>query len=64
MCFDRIVGRPASFGEDHGGAVTSKFGSVPMYLRAQALVAAFRPGVEGGNAIWSLLTGTHAHAHS
>lgn len=52
-----VHGRPASFGEDHGGAVTSKFGSVPLYLRADALVAAWRPGVEGGNAIWSLLTG-------
>ena len=37
-------GRPASFGEDAGGAVTSKFGTAPMYLRAEALVAAFRPG--------------------
>jgi beta-glucosidase-like glycosyl hydrolase len=52
-----VHGRPASFGEDHGGAVTSKFGATPLYLRASALVAAFRPGVEGGNAIWSLLTG-------
>jgi hypothetical protein len=27
------------------------------YLRAGALVAGWRPGVEGGNALWSLLVG-------
>ena len=52
-----VHGRPASFGEDEGGAITSKFGRVPLYMQAGAVVAAFRPGVEGGNAIWSLLTG-------
>lgn len=38
-----VHGRPVSFGEDHGGAVTSKFGSVPLYMRAAAVVAAWRP---------------------
>ena len=52
-----VHGRSVGFGEDHGGAVTSKFGSVPLYLKAGAVVAAWRPGVEGGNALWSLLTG-------
>ena len=39
-----VHGRPASFGQDHGGSVTSKFGPMPLYLRAAATVAAFRPG--------------------
>lgn len=55
-----VHGRPVSFGEDHGGAVTSKFGTVPMYSKMAGLVAAWRPGVEGGHAIWSLLTGEAA----
>ena len=38
-----VHGRPASFGEDAGGAVTSKFGERPLYMRAAAVVAAFRP---------------------
>ena len=52
-----VHGRPVSFGQDHGGAVTSKFGRLPLYLQAAAVVSAWRPGVEGGNALWGLLTG-------
>ena len=55
-----VHGRPVSFGQDHGGAVTSKFGSLPLYMRMNALVAAWRPGVEGGHALWSLLTGAES----
>lgn len=52
-----VHGRAVSFGQDHGGAVTSKFGRVPMYMQMSALVAAWRPGVEGGHALWDLITG-------
>ena len=52
-----VHGRPATFGADSGGAVTSKFGPTPLTSRMGALVAAWRPGVEGGNALWSLITG-------
>lgn len=52
-----VHGRAVSFGQDHGGAVTSKFGPVPLYMKTNALVAAWRPGVEGGHALWDLLTG-------
>ena len=55
-----IHGRPVTFGEDYGGAVTSKFGSVPLTSRMAGLVAAWRPGVEGGTALWSLLTGAES----
>ena len=50
-------GRAVSFGQDHGGAVTSKFGRIPLYMQTDALVAAWRPGVEGGHAVWELITG-------
>ena len=52
-----VHGRPATFATDYGGAVTSKFGPTPLTSRMGALIAAWRPGVEGGNALWSLITG-------
>jgi hypothetical protein len=43
-----------------GQAVTSKFGRIPLYWEAGALVAAWRPGVEGGHALWELMTGAQS----
>ena len=53
-------GRPVTFGSDYGGSLVSKFtagGALPLDKRAAAVLAAFRSGCEGGNAIWDLLTG-------
>jgi beta-xylosidase len=53
-------GRPVTFGSDYGGSLVSKFtagGALPLDKRAAAVLAAFRSGCEGGNAIWDLLSG-------
>ena len=50
-------GRPVTFGADYGGSVVSKFGGPGLDTKASAVLAAFRSGCEGGNAIWDLLTG-------
>ena len=50
-------GRPVTFGADYGGSVVSKFGGPGLDTKASAVLAAFRSGCEGGNAIFDLLTG-------
>jgi beta-glucosidase len=54
-------GRPVTFGADYGGSLISKFGgdnNLPsLDKRASAVLASFRSGCEGGNALWDLLTG-------
>lgn len=53
-------GRPVTFGADYGGSLVSKFtagGAPPLDKRAAAVLAAFRPGCEGGGALWDVLTG-------
>lgn len=56
-----VHGRPVTFGTDYGGSNTSKFtlgGAVaPLNERAAAVIAAWRPGCEGGNGLWDILTG-------
>jgi beta-glucosidase len=53
-------GRPVTFGSDYGGSLTSQFtsnGAAPLDQRAAAVLATWRSGEEGGNAMWQLLTG-------
>jgi len=53
-----IHGRPVTFGGDYSGSLTSKFGvGDGLDALAGALVAAWRPGCEGGGAIWDIITG-------
>jgi beta-glucosidase len=49
-------GRPVTFGSDYGGSIVSKFGP-GLDKQAAAVLAAFRSGCEGGNAIWDVLSG-------
>jgi beta-xylosidase len=53
-------GRPVTFGSDYGGSLTSRYtsgGLAPLDQRAAAVLATWRPGEEGGSAMWQLLTG-------
>jgi beta-glucosidase-like glycosyl hydrolase len=54
-------GRPVTFGTDYGGSLVSQFtagGKLPLDQRAAAVLATWRSGCEGGNAMWDLLFGT------
>eukprot|EP00759_Apiculatamorpha_spiralis_P003137 PhF_6_TR11529/c0_g1_i1/m.18475/K05349/bglX; beta-glucosidase len=53
-----VHGRPVTFGADHGGSVVSMFQGTPLNQRAAAVLAAWRPGCEGGSAIYNLITGS------
>ena len=51
-------GRPFTFGSDYGGsAVSSLDGKGALDERAAAVLAAWRPGCEGGSGLWDVLSG-------
>ena len=54
-----VHGRPVTFGTDYGGSAISSFTSPLGALndRAAAVIASWRPGCEGGNALWDIITG-------